>query len=124
MCRERCGIDLGYVVVSRTSKALGGALHIAPRNVAVDYRAVKPAERIPMIGDDVDGGCCNTQFFQVVKPPLAGRNKTQACEDRSEVRRVGKACVSKSRSGRWPYNENKKILISQSTSQSQVISLE
>src|SRR3546814_6561592 len=84
MCRERCGIDLGYVVVSRTSKALGGALHIAPRNVAVDYRAVKPAERIPMVGDDVDGGCFNTQFFQVVKPPFAGRNKTQACEDRSE----------------------------------------
>src|SRR3546814_9274724 len=81
MCRERCGIDLGYVVVSRTSKALGGALHIAPRNVAVDYRAVKPAERIPMVGDDVDGGCFNTQFFQVVKPPFAGRNKTQACED-------------------------------------------
>src|SRR3546814_18347411 len=63
------------------SKALGGALHIAPRNVAVDYRAVKPAERIPMVGDDVDGGCFNTQFFQVVKPPFAGRNKTQACED-------------------------------------------
>src|SRR3546814_12171499 len=80
MCRERCGIDLGYVVVSRASKALGGALHIAPRNVAVDYRAVKPAERIPMVGDDVDGGCFNTQFFQIVKPPFAVRNTKQACE--------------------------------------------